>query len=49
MVYIIQKAAEDIVGVYIDYQVAQKHLAKFQSEATYPHHYAIEEYEIEYE
>ena len=45
-VWIIQKAAEDIVGVYTTEQLAKEALAKFRMNSNYPHHYEYDEYDV---
>jgi len=46
-VYIIQKAGEDILGVYATKELANMELKRFQDDSNYPHHYMVDEYEVE--
>ncbi len=45
-VYIIQKAAEDIVAVCKTEELANKLVGFYREGTTYPHHYEYEEYEV---
>lgn len=45
-VWIIQKAAEDILEVCATEELAKKYVEKYRNNTDYPHHYDYDEYEV---